>query len=103
MVSLERIAEIIFGDNTTGASIDIKKATKTARRMVTRYGMSDNIGVICYQLMTMMKSSSVRIWHMLRRTVREFSGEIDKEVKHIIDDCYTKAKDIILQHEDVFA
>ena len=50
MVSLGgRIAEeIIFGDITTGASSDIKKATKTARRMVTRYGMSDNIGVICY-------------------------------------------------------
>ena len=50
MVSLGgRIAEeIIFGDITTGASSDIKKATKTARRMVTRYGMSDNSGVICY-------------------------------------------------------
>lgn len=73
MVSLGgRIAEeIIFGDITTGASSDIKKATKTARRMVTRYGMSDNIGVICYDD-DMMRSLSVRIWHMPRLTVRRF-------------------------------
>ena len=100
MVSLGgRIAEeIIFGDITTGASSDIKKATKTARRMVTRYGMSDNIGVICYD------DDEVFIGKDLAHAKahsEEISGEIDKEVKHIIDDCYTKAKDIILQHEDV--
>ena len=104
MVSLGgRIAEeIIFGDITTGASSDIKKATKTARRMVTRYGMSDNIGVICYD--DDDDDDEVFIGKDLAHAKahsEEISGEIDKEVKHIIDDCYTKAKDIILQHEDV--
>ena len=102
MVSLGgRIAEeIIFGDITTGASSDIKKATKTARRMVTRYGMSDNIGVICYD----DDDDEVFIGRDLAHAKahsEEISGEIDKEVKRIIDDCYTKAKDIIMQHENV--
>ena len=102
MVSLGgRIAEeIIFGDITTGASSDIKKATKTARRMVTRYGMSDNIGVICYD----DDDDEVFIGKDLAHAKAHsevISGEIDKEVKRIIDDCYTKAKDIIMQHENV--
>ena len=102
MVSLGgRIAEeIIFGDITTGASSDIKKATKTARRMVTRYGMSDNIGVICYEDDDDEVFIGKDLAHAKAHS-EEISGEIDKEVKHIIDDCYTKAKDIILQHEDV--
>ena len=102
MVSLGgRIAEeIIFGDITTGASSDIKKATKTDRRMVTRYGMSDNIGVICYDDDDDEVFIGKDLAHAKAHS-EEISGEIDKEVKHIIDDCYTKAKDIILQHEDV--
>ncbi|WP_418624943.1 ATP-dependent zinc metalloprotease FtsH [Waltera sp.] len=102
MVSLGgRISEeIIFGDITTGASSDIKKATKTARRMVTRYGMSDNIGVICYDDDDDEVFIGKDLAHAKAHS-EEISGEIDKEVKHIIDDCYTKAKDIILQHEDV--
>jgi len=102
MVSLGgRIAEeIIFGDITTGASSDIKKATKTARRMVTRYGMSDNIGVICYDDDDDEVFIGKDLAHAKAHS-EEISGKIDKEVKHIIDDCYTKAKDIILQHEDV--
>ena len=102
MVSLGgRIAEeIIFGDITTGASSDIKKATKTARRMVTRYGMSDNIGVICYDDDDDEVFIGKDLAHAKAHS-EEISGEIDKEVKRIIDDCYTKAKDIILQHENV--
>ena len=102
MVSLGgRIAEeIIFGDITTGASSDIKKATKTARRMVTRYGMSDHIGVICYDDDDDEVFIGKDLAHAKAHS-EEISGEIDKEVKHIIDDCYTKARDIILQHEDV--
>lgn len=102
MVSLGgRIAEeIIFGDITTGASSDIKKATKTARRMVTRYGMSDNIGVICYDDDDDEVFIGKDLAHAKAHS-EEISGEIDKEVKHIIDDCYTKAKDIIMQHEKV--
>ena len=102
MVSLGgRIAEeIIFGDITTGASSDIKKATKTARRMVTRYGMTDNIGVICYDDDDDEVFIGKDLAHAKAHS-EEISGEIDKEVKRIIDDCYTKAKDIIMQHENV--
>ena len=102
MVSLGgRIAEeIIFGDITTGASSDIKKATKTALRMVTRYGMSDNIGVICYDDDDDEVFIGKDLAHAKAHS-EEISGEIDKEVKRIIDDCYTKAKDIIMQHEKV--
>ena len=102
MVSLGgRIAEeIIFDDITTGASSDIKKATKVARRMVTRYGMSDNIGVINYD----DDDDEVFIGRGLAHAKNHselVSGEIDREVKTIIDDCYQKAKDIIMEHEDV--
>ena len=102
MVSLGgRIAEeIIFGDITTGASSDIKKATKEARMMVTRYGMSENIGVICYD----DDEEEVFIGRDLAHAKshsEEISSQIDREVKAIVDDCYKKAKDIIMQHESV--
>ena len=102
MVSLGgRIAEeIIFDDITTGASSDIKKATNVARRTVTRYGMSDNIGVINYD----DDDDEVFIGRDLAHAKNHselVSGEIDREVKTIIDDCYQKAKDIIMEHEDV--
>ena len=102
MVSLGgRIAEeIIFKDITTGASSDIKKATKTARRMVTRFGMSENIGVICYD----DDDDEVFIGRDLAHAKSHseaVSGEIDKEVKAIIDQCYSRAKMIILEHEQV--
>ena len=102
MVSLGgRIAEeIIFDDITTGASSDIKKATGVARKMVTRFGMSENIGVINYD----EESDEVFIGRDLAHTRNHseaVAGEIDKEVKNIIDDCYQKAKDIILEHEAI--
>ncbi|MGN0413245.1 MAG: ATP-dependent zinc metalloprotease FtsH [Lachnospiraceae bacterium] len=102
MVSLGgRIAEeIIFKDITTGASSDIKKATKEARMMVTRFGMSENIGVICYD----DDDDEVFIGRDLAHAKSHsemISGEIDKEVKTIIDECYAKAKAIILENEDV--
>jgi len=102
MVSLGgRIAEeIIFDDVTTGASSDIKKATSAARDMVTKYGMSENIGVINYN----SDDEEVFIGRDLAHAKNhsEFiSGEIDKEVKSIVDDCYSKAKAIISEHMDV--
>ena len=102
MVSLGgRIAEeIIFGDITTGASSDIKKATQEARNMVTKYGMSDNIGVINYD----ENEEDVFIGYDISHSKKHseyMAGEIDKEVKMIIDKCYTKAKEIILKYEDV--
>ena len=93
-----RIAEeIIFDDITTGASSDIKKATQTARKMVTRYGMSDNIGVINYD----DDGDEVFIGRDLAHAKSHseyINGEIDKEVKSIIDECYKDAKRIILEH-----
>ena len=102
MVSLGgRIAEeIVFDDITTGASSDIKHATKTARRMVTRYGMSENIGVISYE----EDEEAVFIGRDLAHAKSHseaISGEIDREVKNIIDDCYSKATQIIKDHEEV--
>ena len=96
-----RIAEeIVFDDITTGASNDIMRATKVARKMVTKYGMSDNIGVICYD----NDDDEVFIGRDLAhaKSYSEYiTGEIDKEVKRIIDDCYAKAKAIILENRDV--
>ena len=102
MVSLGgRIAEeLIFGDITTGASSDIKKATKIARRMVTRYGMTDNVGIICYD----DDDDAVFIGRDLAHAKSHseiVAGEIDREVKSIIDSCYAKAKQLILDHKQV--
>ncbi|HIT90305.1 MAG TPA: ATP-dependent zinc metalloprotease FtsH [Candidatus Merdenecus merdavium] len=96
-----RIAEeIIFGDITTGASSDIKTATSTARAMVTKYGMSERIGLVNYE----GEDDEVFIGRDLAHT-RSY-GEtkataIDDEVKRIIDECYAKAKDIIEENIDV--
>ncbi len=102
MVSLGgRIAEqIVFDDITTGASSDIKKATKVARKMVTRFGMSDNIGVVNYD----DEDDEVFIGRDLahpRSHSEAVAGDIDKEVKNIIDDCYGKAKAIIMENRSI--
>ena len=102
MVSLGgRIAEeIIFDDITTGASSDIKRATRIARKMVTKFGMSENVGVICYD----DDDDEVFIGRDLAHAKAHselVSGEIDREVKNIIDSCYAKAKELIVQNEDV--
>ena len=102
MVSLGgRIAEeIIFYDITTGASQDIKQATSMARAMVTEYGMSEKLGMINYG----GDNNEVFIGRDLAHTrtySEEVASEIDSEVKRIIDECYAKAKQIILDHEDV--
>ena len=96
-----RIAEeIIFQDVTTGASQDIKQATKIARAMVTEYGMSEKVCMINYG----DDSTEVFIGRDLahaRSYGQEVASQIDSEVKRIIDECYAKAKEIILAHEDV--
>ncbi len=102
MVSLGgRIAEeIIFDDITTGASSDIKKATQIAKKMVTRYGMSENVGVICYD----DDDDEVFIGRDLAHAKAHselVSGEIDREIRRIIDECYAKAKALILENSDV--
>ena len=102
MVSLGgRIAEeLIFGDVTTGASQDIKQATAIARAMVTEYGMSEKVGMINYG----GDENEVFIGRDLAHTRsygENVATAIDGEVKRIIDECYEKAKKIILDHEDV--
>ena len=96
-----RIAEeIIFGDVTTGASQDIKQATSIARAMVTQYGVSDRIGMINYG----SDENEVFIGRDLahaRSYGEEVASEIDSEVKRIIDECYEKARQIILSKEEV--
>ena len=102
MVSLGgRIAEeLIFDDVTTGASQDIKQATATARAMVTQYGMSEKIGMINYG----SDGDEVFIGRDLAHTKsygERVATEIDSEVKRIIDQCYSQAKELIQKHEDV--
>ena len=102
MVSLGgRIAEqLIFDDITTGASSDIKKATKMARMMVTRFGMSENIGVVGYD----DDDDEVFIGRDLAHAKAHsemISGEIDKEVKQIIDSCYARATELIRENMEV--
>lgn len=96
-----RVAEeIIFGDITTGASNDIKRATSTARAMVMQYGMSDKLGLITYG----DDGDEVFIGRDLAHTrsySEEVANEIDKEVHDIIDRCHADARKIISQHMDV--
>ena len=96
-----RVAEeIIFGDITTGASNDIKRATSTARAMVMQYGMSDKLGLITYG----DDGDEVFIGRDLAHTrsySEEVAKEIDKEVHDIIDRCHADARKIISQHMDV--
>ena len=102
MVSLGgRIAEeIIFGDITTGASSDIQKATKQAHNMVTRYGMSLKIGTVNYDDQEEDVFIGYEIGHA-KKNSELVQGQIDQEVKNIIDACYHKAKELILEYEDV--
>ncbi len=96
-----RVAEeMFFEDVTTGASQDFKQATKMARRMVTKYGMSDRMGVVSYD----DEDDEVFIGRDLARPrthSEETAGEIDDEVKRIIDDCHEKAREIISKNKDV--
>ncbi len=96
-----RVAEeLVFDDITTGASQDIKQATQLAKSMVTRYGMSENLGLICYD----NDDDEVFIGRDLAHTRGYSEGvatAIDQEIKRIIDESYAKAKDMILEHRDV--
>ena len=97
-----RIAEeIIFDDITTGASQDIKQATAMAKSMVTKFGMSEALGLINYD----NDSDEVFVGRDFAHTSRgygeEVAGQIDREVKRIIDECYAKAKSIIEEYQSV--
>ena len=97
-----RVAEeLIFDDITTGASQDIKQATALAKSMVTKFGMSEELGLINYD----HNNEEVFVGRDFANTSRgygeEVAGKIDKEVKRIIDECYTKAKSIIEEHREI--
>ena len=96
-----RVAEeLILDDITTGASGDIKHATKVARAMVTRFGFTNEIGLINYE----NEDDEVFIGRDLAHTraySEETAGRIDEEVKKIIDECHVEAKRIISEHMDV--
>ena len=102
MVSLGgRIAEeIILDDITTGASSDIKKATAQARQMVTRYGFSTKIGTINYEQQEEDVFLGYDLGHASKNS-EYMAGEIDKEVRAIIEKCYEDARKVILEHRDV--
>lgn len=96
-----RVAEeIVFGDITTGASNDIKRATDEARAMVTKYGMSDKVGLIAYG----NDDDEVFIGRDLAHTrgySEEVAKEIDGEIHRIITECHDNAKKIISEHIQV--
>ena len=96
-----RVAEeLVFDDITTGASQDIKQATQMAKAMVTKYGMSENIGLICYD----NDDDEVFIGRDLAHTRAYGEGvatAIDQEIKRIIDECYDKARTIIMENRSV--
>ena len=99
-----RIAEEeVFGDITTGASQDIKQATGIARSMVTKFGMSEKLGLINYD----SDSDEVFIGRDLVHTQRGYgedvAGTIDQEIKRIIDECYQRARNIIRKYHQVLS
>ena len=96
-----RVAEeLIFDDITTGASQDIKQATSVAKAMVTKYGMSEHVGLINYD----NEDDEVFIGRDLAHTRaygENIASVIDQEIKRIIDECYQKSKNILLEHESI--
>ena len=97
-----RIAEeLIFGDITTGASADIKQATQTAQAMVVKYGMSEKVGLINYEVNSEEEVFLGRDLGHARKYSEKVAAMIDKEVRRIMDECYQEAKLIIESHIDV--
>ena len=96
-----RIAEeLVFDDITTGASQDIRQATAVARNMVTKYGMSETLGLVNYD----SDQDEVFIGRDLAHTKshsEQVAGTIDAEIKRIVDECYQKAKAIILENKHI--
>ena len=98
-----RVAEqLVLNDISTGASNDIERASKIARDMVTRYGMSDKIGTITFG----SGQEEVFLGRDLAQTKNfseETAAKIDEEVKRIIDEAYNKAKTILSNNMDKLA
>ena len=91
--------ELVLEDITTGASQDIKVATKTARSMITRYGFSEEIGMINYE----QDEDEIfigRDWGHTRSFSNNVANKIDEEMRNIIDECYLEAKRILMENRD---
>lgn len=91
--------ELMLKDVTTGASQDIKSATKLARSMITRYGFSEEIGMVNYE----QDEDEVfigRDWGHTRSYSNNVANKIDEEVRNIIDECYLEAKRILIENKD---
>ena len=97
-----RIAEeLVFDDITTGASQDIKQATALAKSMVMKFGMSEELGLVNYDSDSEEVFVGRDFGHASRGYGEEVAGKIDREVKKIIDECYTNAKEIIQKYNHV--
>jgi cell division protease FtsH len=97
-----RVAEsLVFDDITTGASQDIKQATKVAKNMVKKYGMSEKIGIICYDNDDDEVFIGRDLAHSMRGYSEEVAGKIDEEVKRIMTECYEKAEQMIKENIDI--
>lgn len=96
-----RVAEeLIFDDITTGASQDIKQATATARSMITKYGMSENLGLVAYDS-DLDEVFIGRDWGHTKSYSENVAAAIDEEVRQMIEKCHDQAKQIILEHSYV--
>ncbi len=97
-----RVAEEqIFDDITTGASQDIKQATKVAKAMVTRFGMSSEIGMVSYYDDNDEVFVGRDFGHASRGYGEDVAKKIDQEVKAIIDECYAKATNLLEENKEV--
>lgn len=95
-----RVAEeIVLGEISTGASNDIERATNTIRQMVTRWGMSDELGTICFGEDEQQVFLGRDLGHS-RNYSEAIAFSIDKEVKRIMDECHTRAHEILNEHRD---
>ena len=96
-----RVAEaIVIGDVSTGASNDIERATDIARKMVTKYGMSDRLGPITYGADSSNPFLGKEMGHVSNYS-EETAAEIDEEIKSIICDAYDKTKKVLSEHIDL--
>ncbi len=91
--------EIVFGDVTTGAASDLEQATKLARAMVTRYGMSEKLGPMTFGEKQELVFLGKEIGEQ-REYSEKVAQEIDEEVRRIIQQSYEKAKEILTTHRD---
>ena len=97
-----RVAEEeIFDDITTGASQDIKQATAIAKSMITKFGMSERLGLINYDNDSDEVFIGRDFGHTSRGYGEKIAGTIDEEVKRIIDECYAQARSIIQEYHPV--